>query len=292
MSVTVQLQQFEGPLDLLLFLVRREEMDILDINISEITTHYMQSIMGVEELSLEAAGEFIAMAATLLHIKSRMLIPHSEEIANEEESEDPRKVLVRKLLDYEACKKAAAELNKLPLLGRDVFTRGEPEGLDHEEVLELNETPLFDLITAYHKVCYRVKPKLTVVKETVQTIASRVSEMLSFFVVGQRLAMSEILKAESWKTEELKSKVLVSFLAFLELGKQGFLNVFQVEPFDEIYIQALKVIEMSALSTVEEYEALNVEDLKVDEQLSFNLEGADAEAATDEEIGGALGGIA
>src|SRR3954468_1595754 len=124
MSINIQLPKFEGPLGLLLYLIRKEEMDIMDINIHEITKQYFEYIKLMKELDLEVAGEFVAMASTLIHIKSRMLLPQYNE-EGEEVQEDPRKELVQKLLEYKKIKELSQQLYKLPLLGRDVFRRGE-----------------------------------------------------------------------------------------------------------------------------------------------------------------------
>ena len=127
LSYLVHLQQFEGPLALLLYLIRKEEMDILDINVNDITRQYLDHIRMMKELDLEVAGEFVAMAATLIHIKSKMLLPNYDEKGEVvETSEDPRKELVQKLLDYQRYQDGAKRLYERPLLNRDLFLRGVP----------------------------------------------------------------------------------------------------------------------------------------------------------------------
>lgn len=119
-GIRVQLQQFEGPLDLLLYLIRKEEMDIFNINIVDITKQYFDYIKLMKEFDIEVAGDFIAMASTLIHIKSKMLLPQYDENGEVVEQEDPRKELMQKLLEYEKFKEAAKSLYERPLLNRDV----------------------------------------------------------------------------------------------------------------------------------------------------------------------------
>src|SRR6185369_16660831 len=123
MSLQVQLDKFEGPLSLLLYLIKKNELDIYDIPITEITQQYLEYIKIMKELNLEVAGEFVAMAATLIYIKSRMLVTQYDE-HGEEIKEDPRKELVQKLLEYQKFQKAGKDLYKRPLIGRDIWLRG------------------------------------------------------------------------------------------------------------------------------------------------------------------------
>src|ERR1700742_1402212 len=123
MSIHVHLEQFEGPLGLLLYLIRQEEMDIFDIDIHQITRQYLEYIKTMRHLDLEVAGEFVAMAATLLHIKSRMLLPQHD-MEEGEEVQDPRKELVQKLVEYQKIQELSKQLYERPLLRRDVWPRG------------------------------------------------------------------------------------------------------------------------------------------------------------------------
>lgn len=151
MSYLVHLQQFEGPLALLLYLIRKEEMDILDINVNDITRQYLDHIRMMKELDLEVAGEFVAMAATLIHIKSKMLLPNYDEKGEVvEASEDPRKELVQKLLDYQRYQDGAKRLYERPLLNRDLFLRGVREDFGNGDAGEviLEDEGLFSLIAS------------------------------------------------------------------------------------------------------------------------------------------------
>ena len=149
----IHLENFEGPLDLLLHLIKKNEMDISDIPIAAITAQYLGILDAMKTLNLDIAGEFLLMAATLLHIKSKMLLPRIVEDETEEEEEDPRAELVRRLLEYQKYKEVSETLEAGPLLGRDLFTRAAPE----PEVLEEAETGfvavgLFDLLAALRDV--------------------------------------------------------------------------------------------------------------------------------------------
>ena len=148
---------FEGPLDLLLHLIQKNELDIFNIPISLITEQYLEYLQLMKVLNLDVAGEYLLMASTLLHMKSKMLLPKSSE-GEEEEEEDPRTELVRRLLQYQKYKNAALKIEKRPLLDRDVFIRltpAEPEEEPEEERIEVN---LFELLEAFRRVLERVKP--------------------------------------------------------------------------------------------------------------------------------------
>jgi segregation and condensation protein A len=126
MSYEIRIENFEGPLDLLLHLIKKNEMDIYNIPIADITAQYVAYIDAMKNLNLDVAGEFLLMAATLIHIKSRLLLPQTQEDEPEEEEEDPRAELVRRLLEYQKYKEAALSLDAMPLLGREVFARTFP----------------------------------------------------------------------------------------------------------------------------------------------------------------------
>ncbi|MEZ4485298.1 MAG: segregation/condensation protein A [Syntrophotaleaceae bacterium] len=150
MPYQIDLDSFKGPLDLLLHLIKKHEMDIYDIPIAEITAQYLATIEVMKHLNLDVAGEFLVMAATLLHIKSRMLLPRDEEDVADEVEADPRAELVQRLLEYQKYIDAALSLDALPLLGRDVFVRSSPE-LEEDETDEAEWEPigLFELVAAF-----------------------------------------------------------------------------------------------------------------------------------------------
>src|SRR5579859_1906074 len=151
MGVVVHINKFSGPLGLLLHLIRSQEMDIFDINIHEITKQYLESIRAMKQLNLEVAGDFVAMAATLIQIKSKMLLPQYDENGEVVEEADPRKDLVKRLLEYQMFQEASQSLYKRDLLGRDTWARGEREEInvkDDEVILE-EENALYALISLY-----------------------------------------------------------------------------------------------------------------------------------------------
>lgn len=256
MSINIQLPKFEGPLALLLYLIRKEEMDIMDINIHEITKQYFEYIKLMKELDLEVAGEFVAMASTLIHIKSRMLLPQYDENGEVVESEDPRKELVQKLLEYQKYQEAAKLLYERPLLGRDLWLRGVRETLSaKEEEIVLEENALFSLIATYRKAIKTAKKKVHQIAAKTQSIAGRILEIKDRLILGKKVVMMDLITA----TEERSRQVLITFLSLLELGKMGFVSLFQTEAYADIYIEAKKTVEGDVLSSVEEYGSVNAE---------------------------------
>lgn len=255
----IQLPRFEGPLALLLFLIKKEEMDIFDIKIHEITDQYLQYMKWMKDLDLELAGEFIAMAATLLQIKSRMLLPNYDENGEVIETEDPRKELVQRLLEYQKYQEAGKTLYERPLLGRDIWTRGIKEKLEvPEDEIEISENAIFSLITAYRRVLKSIKKKIHQVGAKAQSIASRILEIKDKLITGVQVAMSDLITT----VDEKRKEILITFLSVLELAKLGYVNVYQTETFSEIYINAKKTIETDAISKVEEYNSVGSEDLR------------------------------
>ncbi|MFM6929550.1 MAG: segregation and condensation protein A [Bdellovibrio sp.] len=258
MSITVQLPKFEGPLGLLLYLIRKEEMDIMDIKIHEITKQYFEYIKLMKELDLEVAGEFISMASTLIQIKSRMLLPQYDENGEVIEQEDPRKELVQKLLEYQKYQEAAKLLYERPLVGRDVWLRGTRERLDEkEEEIILEDNALFSLISSYRRVLRTVKKKIHQVTAKAQSISSRILEFKDRLVVGQRTTMMDLVTA----TEDRARQALITFLSLLELGKMGFVGLYQTEVYSDIWVDTKKPIETDVLSRVEEYDSMNADQI-------------------------------
>nr|BFD62978.1 hypothetical protein BdHM001_16590 [Bdellovibrio sp. HM001] len=256
MSITVQLPKFEGPLGLLLYLIRKEEMDIMDIKVHEITKQYLDYIKLMKELDLEVAGEFVAMAATLIQIKSRMLLPQYDENGEIVETEDPRKELVQKLLEYQKYQEAAKLLYERPLVGRDVWLRGMRESLDEkEEEIVLEDNALFSLIASYRKMLRSVKKKVHQVAAKAQSISSRVLEIKDRLIVGQKTTLMELVTA----TEDRARQALITFLSLLELGKMGFVGLYQSEAYSDIWVDTKKPIETDVLSRVEEYDSMGAD---------------------------------
>lgn len=258
MGLQIQLERFEGPLGLLLHLIREQEMDIFDIDISKITAQYLEYIRAMKRLDLEMAGEFVAMAATLLQIKSRMLLPQYNEAGEEIEKEDPRKELVQRLLEYQKFQEGAKQLSERPWVGRDIWLRGERLDLtlpqDDEIVVE--ENPLFALISSYRKVIRAMKSGVHRVVGAMQSIASRILEMKEQLVVGHRVTFSQLVTAEG---EDRPNQVLVTFLSLLELAKMGFISLFQSETYGEVHVDTKRSIDRDVVSQVENYESVHTE---------------------------------
>ncbi len=231
---TVRLEKFEGPLDLLLHLIQKNEIDIFDIPIALITEQYLEYLKWMRVLNLEVAGEYLLMASTLLHIKSKMLLPSSRE-EEEEGGEDPRAELVRRLIEYQTYKNAAVHLEGRPLLNRDVFIRlvSEDEEESEEERIDIS---LFELVEAFRKVLENVKPEMVheVVMERV-TVEERVQEILSILQREKRSMAFHLFFPEGAS----RRLIIVTFLAILELVKSRLIRVFQASPFETIRVSPI-----------------------------------------------------
>ena len=258
MSIRVQLQQFEGPLDLLLYLIRKEEMDIFNINVVEITHQYLEFIKLMKEFDLEVAGEFVAMASTLIHIKSKMLLPQYNDNGEIVENIDPRKELVQKLLEYEKFKEAAKALYDRPLLNRDLWARGVREKIEvADDDIELEENALFSLIGGYRKVLKILNKRIHKVNIKLQSIASRILEMKDQLIIGKQVIMRELFTTSIIDVKEKSRNMLITFLSLLELGKMEFVSLYQTENYGDIYVTAKQQITDDVVSRAENYDNLN-----------------------------------
>jgi segregation and condensation protein A len=229
---TFRLEGFEGPLDLLLHLIQKNELDIFNIPIALITEQYLEYLQLMKVLNLDIAGEYLLMASTLLHIKSKMLLPKSSE-EEEEEEEDPRAELVQRLLEYQKYKQAALELGKRPLLDRDVFIRlvtAKPEKETKEERIEVN---LFELLEAFRKVLEKVKPEAVheVILEHL-SIEDKIQEIMELLEKENRSMAFHRLFPE----QASRRIVVLTLLAILELVKMKRIRIFQLAPFETIRI--------------------------------------------------------
>lgn len=291
-NYVVQLEKFEGPLALLLYLIRREDMDIYDIEIHKITGQFLDYIRRMKELNLEVAGEFIAMAATLIQIKSQMLLPQYDE-NNQLVEEDPRKELVARLLEYQAFKEVAAKIYQRPLLGRDWWGRPRvievPQVVDDEMEIVIDEdNALYALISSYRKTVRRVKDTIHRVTIKLQSVHSRILELRNELVIGQKTTLFEILTTP----EEWKNKILVTFLSLLELSKQGYISIYQPDNFGNIYIEPKKPIDEGAVLRTEEYDThtptnlfeVDEENIVEDTQELLVVNEEEVNPATDEEL--------
>ena len=251
--VHVKIQTFEGPLALLLYLIRKEEMDIFDINIHQITTAYLNYIKAMKRFDMEVAGEFISMAATLIHIKSKMLLPSSEQEAEDEEFEDPRKRLVERLLEYEKFKKLAICLNQRKLLNRDVFKRGKKE-ISYVKLqgdLVLDEEGFMGFLKAYMRAYRRLTKKTHKVSMDLQSIGERILDLRHDLKLGSRKNFNEFIFEK--ERQKRRYEVLVTFLSFLELSKIGHVGLFQGDDRSDIYIETKKEVDENITNFIEDY---------------------------------------
>ena len=232
MTTNVQLEIFEGPLDLLLHLIKKNEVSITDIPIATITEQYLSTLELIQSLNLDVAGEFLVMAATLIHIKSRMLLPPGEEEDEEEEGGDPREELIRRLLEYQRFKEAAEELEKREILRRDVFVRPS-EVPDEMESVGFEGLSLFDLISALRHVLDRF-PEERVHEVTLERISVRekMSSLLDDLHRRGKVIFQSLFEAAVSRLE-----VVVTFLAMLELVKIRAIRVAQEEREGPIVIE-------------------------------------------------------
>lgn len=232
----VKLEVFEGPLDLLLYLIRKNEVDIYDIPIERITKQYMEYLDLMHMLSLEIAGEFLVMAATLMVIKSRTLLPVEErsEFSEEENEEDPRWELIRQLVEYKKFKDVAVHLQKREVMQENVFARRpvELEAID-DTSLDLGELSIFDLINAFNETLKRAAARedLREIFEERYTVSDKIQWILQTIQESPRLLFSKLFEHAATRTE-----IVVTFLALLELIKMKQLRVRQGEHFGEIEI--------------------------------------------------------
>jgi len=233
MTYKVKLEVFEGPLDLLLYLIKKDELNIYDIPIAKITDQYLEYLELLKLLDLNIAGEFIVMAATLMHIKSRMLLPPDPNQEDEKLEEDPRAELVRRLLEYRKFKEAAGELAQMESSQKHLFPRlGEDKEKFTDGNDELFEASLFDLITAFTKVLKDVPKDIfhQVVKDEF-TVSEKMHDILHILVDKPRIFFAELFRAARSKLE-----IITTFMAVLELIRLKEIVVAQVSSFGDIEI--------------------------------------------------------
>jgi segregation and condensation protein A len=231
-DLELHLAAFDGPLDLLLHLIREQKLDILDLPMASVTRQYMDFLMLMEELNLEIAAEFVAMAAHLLQIKSRMMLPRPPA---DEGLEDPREDLVQRLLDYQQVKEASRELSAREAEWQKVIFA---PGLDLREHAKVEEEPiranLFDLLAAYRDALKRLLPPPPVeVRTAPKTLDMRIAEVTAFLQDGRWEAFGGLLG-----TSRTREELVLTFLALLEMVRTGRIRLMQAESFGEIRVQA------------------------------------------------------
>ncbi len=231
-ALEIILEAFEGPLDLLLYLIRRQNIDILEINVSAITHQYVAYVELMDAMQFELAAEYLVMAAMLAEIKSRMLLPRNQE--EDEEDDDPRATLIRRLQEYERFKQAASDVDELPRLHRDIFiasaeepdrnlTRPDPEVDLKELLLALSEVlTRADMFESHH------------IEREVMSTRQRMTEVLETLSIKQTFVPFVSL----FKVEEGRMGVIVTFMAVMELIKESLIDIVQNEPFAAIHVKA------------------------------------------------------
>ncbi len=230
-ALEVFLEAFEGPLDLLLYLIRRQNLDILEINVAEITSQYMGYIGLMESIQLELASEYLVMAAMLAEIKSRMLLPR--QVTEEDDEEDPRAELIRRLQEYERFKKAADDIDEIPRLGRDIHQASAHAPERNQEV----QHPAVDM--------REVLAALADVLQRAEMFESHQVEMEKLSTRERMTRVLETLQGEQFvpfvslfKLSEGKLGVVVTFLAIMELIKESLVEIVQSESFGPIHVKA------------------------------------------------------
>jgi segregation and condensation protein A len=235
---SVQLPQFDGPLDLLLHLCQKHELDILSINIGDLTEKYLAYLAVMQLMELDVAAEYLVMAATLAHIKSKMLLPApppgQEDDATDEDEIDPREALVRRLLEYQKYKLAGEQLAARGVSGRDVFGRGMPiEEAEAQGLPPLAEVPVFALVEAFQRVLDKSKVKLShdIVADRL-SLSDRIGQLADLLTLRGRLAFEDLFENMSTKFD-----LVITFLALLEMTKLRMTRLYQAEPFGPLHIE-------------------------------------------------------
>ena len=236
-ALQVFLEAFEGPLDLLLYLIRRQNIDILDIPIAEVTKQYVQYIEMMQELQLELAGEYLVMAAMLAEIKSRMLLPRPESLDDDED--DPRAELVRRLQEYERFKKAAQDIGDLPRLERDTFV-AHVDAPERKVVTTLPDITMKELLLAFHDVLKRAQmfTNLHLQRERL-SVRQRMSDILSRINASSFSGFADL-----FNPEEGRHGVAVTFIAILELLRESVIEVVQAEEYSTLHVRAASTVHL------------------------------------------------
>ena len=232
MTFTTKLEVFEGPLDLLLHLIKMNEVDISEIPIATITDQYLEYLDLMRALDINVAGDFLVMASTLMHIKSKILLPKQED--DLEEIEDPREELVRSLTEYMQLKEAANELASRDILYRDVFKRG-IEIQRGEEDTDTTKVTLYDLMDAFKKIIRKKHPS-AVLQFSAETWSVKKKMVEIIRIVKEK---KNLLLGDLFSTMESVSEMIAAFLALLELIRTGFVSVFQEKENSDILLEAI-----------------------------------------------------
>jgi segregation and condensation protein A len=230
----IELPNFEGPLDLLLHLIRKHELDILDLPIAFITDKYLEYLGLMEGLNLDIASEYLVMAATLAHIKSKMLLPRPPEDQDDDDADepDPRAELIRRLLEYQKYKTVASDLGERAISGRDVFGRGAPPPTS-DGPPPLKEVSVFKLLDALKKIADRVNASVALeVDAERMTIQDRIGGLVDLLRERRRCRFDDLFEGVSTSYE-----LVVTFLALLEMAKMRLASIYQTDHEEPIYLE-------------------------------------------------------
>jgi segregation and condensation protein A len=237
-AYAVSLPSFEGPLDLLLHLCEKHELDILQIPVGFVTEKYLEYLAVMQLMQLDVASEYLVMAATLAHIKSKMLLPSVPADQEDEatlDEEDPRETLIRRLLEYQKYKQAAADLSARGVAGRDVFLRGSPiEESVATEMPPLAEIPLYAIVEAFQRVLSRSKVKLShdVVTDRI-SISDRIVELTDIILARKRAVFEDLFEGITSRFD-----LVITFLALLEMTRLRITTLVQLDPLSPLYVEA------------------------------------------------------
>ena len=234
MKYTITIDKFEGPLDLLLHLIKEEDIDIYDIKIEEVTKQYLDYIKAMKDMNLSVASEYLVMASELIEMKSKMLLPKRQELDEDSYEEDPREVLIERLLAYKKYKEITSEFKELELTRKLVFTK-EPENLSHYAKEETNkdELGLSDLIEAFNLLMQKKeldKPLATKITKKELSVAEKVVKIRNILKQKKKVNFEELFEVAT------KEEVIVNFLSILEMVKKNEIILKQDTNFNKIVI--------------------------------------------------------
>lgn len=256
----IKTDQFEGPLDLLLFLIQKNELDISAISLHRITDQYVQYIEMMRELNFDVASEFLVMAATLIHLKSKRLLPDDQTPNQEDTGELPTSEaeLVRRLLEYKKFQEMGNQLVDLPMVGRDVFAR--PNVTPPEKQVVWKELDITNLTLVFQDALRRSRSRSRVIIREPTSIPERITQLGQILKVGELTEFSSIMSAEPDRGE-----IVVTFIALLEIARLKKLKLYQNETFGSIYITLTSDLSEldPALITGFKYNAKRIEELAV-----------------------------
>lgn len=253
--MNIRLAQFEGPLDLLLYLVQKNEMDIANIKIASITDQYLATLEDMKSRNLDIASEFMVMASTLIYLKSKSLLPNLDEEA-QEEFENLKQNLEEKLAEYRKYQDLAKEISHLPWLGRDVFTRPTPppEVVINQRWAQLDLT---DVVTNYQTALLRSRRTLKMVKREYKSIIQRVLEIVPLLKMDPQTELMSLMSADPSRPE-----MIITFISLLELARLKFIELEQLEPGAPLRVRTVANLEQLDFKLLNGFDADNTENTK------------------------------